>query len=57
MQIEAENELFKNQKFFTPLKSFLPPFFHMLKNFFWIFEKVAIFAHGKKEGVKNFWGG
>ena len=28
MQIEAENDLFKNQKFFTPLKSFLPPFFN-----------------------------
>ena len=35
-------------------KVFYPPLFHMPKKMFWIFEKVAIFAHGKKEGVKNF---
>ena len=60
VQIKAENVLYKNQKFFTPLKSFLPHFFYLewssMQNicqnlvFMWTLQS-------SKCGVKNFWGG
>ena len=65
VQIEAENEFFKNQKFFTPLKSFLPPpvFFNDEVWSLWCKnEKKHLFfeqelALGYKKGMKNFSGG
>ena len=54
MQIKAENSLFQNQKFFTPPKSFLPPFllmyYHLKNEDFGLNIKYYLTL----EGVKNF---
>ena len=54
--LESWRSVLFDEKVFYPPQKFFTPFFAMSKKI-WIFEKVAIFAHGKKEGVKNFWEG
>ena len=48
---------FRWKSFLPPQKFFTPLFSHEQKFVFWIFEKVTIFAHVKKRGVKTFEGG
>jgi len=40
LRIEAKNSYFQDQKFFTPLKSFSPHFFHLNQV---VSQKLAIF--------------
>ena len=51
--LKSWRSIFSMQKFFTPLKIFYTPFFHMPKFFLGIFEKVAIFNSCKKKGGKK----
>ena len=64
VQMKTEKQYFTNQKFFTPLTSFLPPFLHSSQAIFNKFQKIAYHVsyiwlklRGKKlvSGVKNFW--
>ena len=56
VQMKAEYSYFTNQKFFTPLTSFLPPLFS-LENSLWSDKSSNKKRVGKKlvRGVKNFW--